>query len=145
MKNNKKLNEGCLKIFQLLILLYKDKADYESVVEIFKDEVNEQTTNNIQVHINKYINTLKIFGIKVRKEKNKYTLLSSIYSMKFTIDDLKSISLLTSTIQNFPNADLREKINDFLQDLQWRMTNEDKNKLNILNRSQIQDASFSGS
>ena len=142
MKNNKKLNEGCLKIFQLLILLYKDKADYESVVEIFKDEVNEQTTNNIQVHINKYINTLKIFGIKVRKEKNKYTLLSSIYSMKFTIDDLKSISLLTSTIQNFPNADLREKINDFLQDLQWRMTNEDKNKLNILNRSQIQDASF---
>ena len=142
MKNNKKLNEGCLKIFQFLKLLYEDKADYESVVEIFRDDVNEQSTNNIQVNINKYINTLKIFGIKIKKEKHKYTLLSSLYSMKFSIEDLKSISILTSTLQNFPDADLNENISQFIQSLQWRMTNEDKNKLNAFQNAQTQDFSF---
>ena len=117
MKNNKKLNEGCLKIFQLLKLLYEDKADYDNVVEIFKDEIEEQTTNNIQVNLNKYINTLKIFGIKIKKEKHKYKLLSSLYSMKFSIEDLKSISILVSSLQKFPEVELTEDIKEFVSSL----------------------------
>ena len=76
MKSSKKLNEGCIKIFKLLTLLYEDKAEYNDVVEIFMDESYDQTPNNLQVNINKYFNTLKIFGIKVKKKKNKYKLLS---------------------------------------------------------------------
>lgn len=50
---NKKLNRGCLKIFQLLKLLYEDNADYDSVVKIFKDETEGQSANTIQVNLNK--------------------------------------------------------------------------------------------
>ena len=77
-KTSLKLNDGCLKIFRLLNLLYEDKADYNSVVEIFKDDLNEQSTNNIQVVLNKYMNALKVFGIKLKKVKNKYKLQSSL-------------------------------------------------------------------
>ena len=142
MKNNKKLNEGCLKIFQLLKLLYEDKADYDNVVEIFKDEIEEQTTNNIQVNLNKYINTLKIFGIKIKKEKQKYKLLSSLYSMKFSIEDLKSISILVSSLQKFPEVELTEDIKEFVSSLELRMDNEDKNILNCLNKIFGEDFSF---
>ena len=142
MKNNKKLNEGCLKIFQLLKLLYEDKADYDNVVEIFKDEIEEQTTNNIQVNLNKYINTLKIFGIKIKKEKQKYKLLSSVYSMKFSIEDLKSISILVSSLQKFPEVELTEDIKEFVSSLELRMDNEDKNILNCLNKIFGEDFSF---
>ncbi len=142
MKNNKKLNEGCLKIFQLLKLLYEDKADYDNVVEIFKDEIEEQTTNNIQVNLNKYINTLKIFGIKIKKEKHKYKLLSSLYSMKFSIEDLKSISILVSSLQKFPEVELTEDIKEFISSLELRMNNEDKNILNCLNKIFGEDFSF---
>ena len=62
--------------------------------------------------------------------------------MKFSIEDLKSISILTSTLQNFPDADLNENISQFIQSLQWRMTNEDKNKLNAFQNAQTQDFSF---
>ena len=63
-KNNPKLNDGCIKMFKLLLLLYQDKADYESVKDIFKNDFDdEQSTNNIQVVLNKYLNTLKVFGI----------------------------------------------------------------------------------
>ena len=142
MKNNKKLNEGCLKIFHLLELLYNDKADYDSVVSIFKDEIDETSINTVQVNLNKYINTLKIFGIKIRKENNKFKLLSSLYAMNFDLDDLKAISLLASSINSFPDIDLTQDVNEFLQSLEARMNNEDKNTLNELKQNIPTDNSF---
>ena len=126
MKNTKKLNEGCLKIFRLLQLLYEDKAEYNDVIEIFMDESYDQTPNNLQVNINKYFNTLKIFGIKVKKEKNKFKLLSGLYSMYFTMDDLKSISLIMSYLNYFPEIDMTQNIEKFLESIEIRMNNEDK-------------------
>ena len=134
-KTSLKLNDGCLKIFRLLNLLYEDKADYNSVVEIFKDDLNEQSTNNIQVVLNKYMNALKVFGIKLKKVKNKYKLQSSLYSMNYTLDDLKSISILIKSVKTFPDEQITKDINDFLQSLLLRMDNYDKNKLNYLNQN----------
>lgn len=142
MKQSKKLNEGCIKVFNLLKLLHNDNADYESVIEIFRDETNEQTINNIQVNLNKFINTLKIFGIKIKKEKNQFKLLNSINTIKFTLEDLKSISILTEALQNFPDSELTEKANNFLQSVEKRMTNENKNTLNLLNQNSKHDFSF---
>ncbi len=142
MKNNKKLNDGCLKIFQFLKLLYEDKADYNSVINIFQEDIKETNTNTIQVILNKYINTLKVFGIKIKKENNKYQLLSSLYAMNFTIDDLKAISILSSSLNKFPDIDLTQDVNNFIQSLEARMNNDDKNKLNDLNKNLPIDNSF---
>ena len=82
-KDSQKLNDGCIKIFKLLELLYQDKADYQSVINIFIDDFNaDQTTNNIQVVLNKYLNTLKVFGLNVVKQIyfEKLTLFNSFYS-----------------------------------------------------------------
>ncbi|MBD5402872.1 hypothetical protein HDR58_08770 [bacterium] len=139
-KSNTKLNDGCLKIFELLNLLYEDKADYHKVISIFKDDVNEQSTNNVQVILNKYINTLKVFGIKVEKENNKFKLKSSLYSMPFSTNDLKSISILQKSIKDFPDNDISEILENFIETLMLRMDNHDKNKLN--NLTQNYDFSF---
>lgn len=133
--NNTKLNDGCIKIFKLLMLLYEDKADYNNVIEIFKDDLNEQSTNNIQVVLNKYINTLKVFGIKIKKEKNKYSLQSSLYSIGYSIDDLKAISILLNSVKDFPDSQITDEINEFINSLTLRMNNEDKNKLNKINKN----------
>ena len=142
MKNTKKLNEGCLKIFQLLKLLYEDEAEYNDVTEIFLDEEYDQTPNNLQVNLNKYINTLKIFGIKVKKERNKFKLLSGLYSMDFTLEDLKSISLIISYLNNIPDADMTKNIEDFLHLLEIRMNNEDRKTLSTMNSNPDYDFSF---
>ena len=100
-KNNPKLNDGRIKIFKLLLLLYQDKADYESVKDIFKNDFDdEQSTNNIQVVLNKYLNTLKVFGINVKKVNNQYKLLNNLYAMNFSEDDLKSINILSKNPSN---------------------------------------------
>ena len=142
MKDNKKLNEGCLKIFQLLELLYEDKADYNRVIAIFKDELADQTTNNIQVILNKNMNALKVFGIKVVKINNKYKLQSSLYSMPFTLNDLKAISILANCIKDFPDEEIDKNILSFINNIQFRMSNSDRNILNNLSQNSNYDFSF---
>lgn len=141
-KSNKKLNEGCLKIFHFLHLLYEDKAEYSKVVEIFNDEIKEPSANNIQVTLNKYINTLKVFGLKVEKEKSKYKLKSSIYKVPLNMADLKAISILANSIHNFQNPNLVQEVQNFLQQMELRMYNEDKNTLNSLITDNKYDFSF---
>lgn len=124
--NNEKLNNGCLKIFKFLNLLYEDKAYYEDVINIFKDEVNEQSDNNLQVVLNKHINTLKVFGIKIEKQNGKYILESSLFTMCLTKSDLKSISILSKAVENLPDDKCKKNIEDFIKAIQLRMNNDDK-------------------
>ena len=133
-KNNPKLNDGCIKIFKLLLLLYQDNANYEKVTDIFKNESNDkQSTNNIQVVLNKYMNTLKIFGIKIKKENNQYKLLNNLFSMDFSEDDLKSIIILANSIEKFPEENITTDIKNLISELKLRMDNTNKNKLDNMN------------
>ncbi len=145
-RENRKTNAAVLKIFEFLKLLYQDEATYERVVEIFKDEItknkSEINSNNIQVILNKYINTLKVFGIKIVKENNKYKLLSSLYSINFTGEDLKAISIILSSGENIPDKTLNENIKNFVSTLEVRMSHEDKNTLNCLMKNVNYDFSF---
>lgn len=135
-KDNQKLNDGCIKIFKLIKLLYEDKADYQSVIDIFIDDFNEdQTTNNIQVVLNKYLNTLKVFGLNVVKENNKFILKNGLYSIPFSNDDLISIGILTKLSENFPDKDISQNIQKLLQELNFRMDESHKNKLKNISKN----------
>lgn len=110
-------------------LLYEDKAEYSAVCNIFKEDIN-QTDNNIQVVLNKYMNALRVFGIKVVKNKNKFVMENSLYSLPFSLADLKSINLLSASCKDFPDNDTIQSVEKFLQNILIRMSNEDKNKMN---------------
>lgn len=130
------MNDGCIKIFKLIKLLYEDKADYQSVIDIFIDDFNEdQTTNNIQVILNKYLNTLKVFGLNVVKENNKFILKNGLYSIPFSNDDLISIGILTKLSENFPDKDISQNIQKLLQELNFRMDESHKNKLKNISKN----------
>ena len=141
-RKNTKLNEGCIKIFQLIKLLHEDRAYYRDVVEIFKDEATESSANNLQVILNKNLNALKVFGIKVEKTKNKYELLSNFCELKFSMDDLRSLNILLDSVKNFPDEELANEINDFVQSLYMRMNNEDKNILSSIQQNTNYDFKF---
>ena len=141
MRSRKKLNDGCLKIFHFLKLLYEDRAFYSDVIEIFKDEINEQSSNNIQVTLNKYINTLKVFGIKIKKEKNKYKLESSLYSVNLALEDLKALNVISSSAKNLPDEDLMGTIESFLKAVELRMNSEDKTTMSMISTNSY-DFSF---
>ena len=65
-KLSEKYNDSCIKIFTLLKLLLNGEVEYSEVMNIFAEEAS---TNNstFPVILNKYMNTIKIFGVKVKK------------------------------------------------------------------------------
>lgn len=132
-KLSDKINNGCINIFRFLILLYQNKADYDSVMEIFNSDIEERGDKNVaQVVLNKYINALRVFGIKINKVKNKFYLESSLYSVPFNDDDLKSLSIFINAVKNFPDKDISDNVNEFISNLLLRMNNSDRVKLNNL-------------
>ena len=126
-KINKKYNDSCVKLFEFIKMLYDDNADFKKVIELFSDGEYDGTSNT-HVTLNKYLNTLKIFGIKVKKENGKYKLLSSLYKIPFNYNDIKSIALLKKGEELLLNDKNKNCLEDIINSLEIRF---DENAQNI--------------
>lgn len=116
---SEKYNDSCIKIFSLLKLLIEDKADYTSVINIFADEAD--VNNSIfPVVLNKYLNTLKIFGIKVKKVKNKYHLLNMPFNIDLTADDVKAVQILKAAAEILSSVKNKEALYSFINSVEIR-------------------------
>ena len=92
---SEKYNEACIKVFDMLRLLSRGSARYEDIIELFNTE--ENTPNPAApVVLNKYLNTLKIFGINISKAKNIYHLQNSFFSINLDKNETSMLQLLKS-------------------------------------------------
>ena len=95
-KISEKYNEACIKVFDMLKLLSKGTAYYSDIIELFNPDENNPTAG-AHVILNKYLNTLKIFGINIYKSKNIYHLQNSFYSLNLAKNDIKMLQLLKTS------------------------------------------------
>lgn len=140
-KLSEKYNDSCIKIFTLLKLLLNGEVEYSEVMNIFAEEAS---TNNstFPVILNKYMNTIKIFGVKVRKVKNKYYLLNMPFNIDFSADDVKMVHLLKSAAEILPNAKNRETLKAFIKSIEMRYSEYAKSYANSLNSDAQLDLTF---
>lgn len=136
---NSKINNGCINTFKLLTLLYHDEADYDKVLNIFRSDVNEEEyldekklNNLLQVILNKHINALKVFGVKIHKKNSKFILDSNLYSVDYSLQDLKALSLILGASNQINDENISHHISDFKANMLIRMNADDKNKLDSL-------------
>ena len=140
-KLSEKYNDSCIKIFTLLKLLLNGEVEYSEVMNIFAEEAS---TNNstFPVIFNKYMNTIKIFGVKVKKVKNKYYLLNMPFNIDFSADDVKIVHLLKSAAEILPNTKNRETIKAFIKSIEMRYSEYAKSYANSLNSDVQLDLTF---
>lgn len=96
MENSTKQIESCIKMFALLKLLLEDNANFTQVVKVIADSRDAVSSDNggYSVTLNKYLNTLKIFGLNIKKEKGKYYLLNPLFKIDLTREELKAFNIL---------------------------------------------------
>ena len=116
---SEKYNDSCVKIFSLLKLLTSNTADYSSVINIFADEAGKNNST-IPVILNKYLNTLKVFGMNVKKEKNKYYLSNLPFIIEFSSDEVKSVQMLKAAVDLLPNQKSKDAFLSFLKSIEMR-------------------------
>ena len=117
-------------------MLYEDSAEFSDVINLLSDG-NYDGTSNTHVMLNKYLNALKIFGLKVKKIKKKYKMYSSLVKLNLDPNDLRSISILKKAGEILPEGTSKKNLNLFLENMELMMSDSaryfQENTENILN------------
>ena len=140
-KISEKYNDSCIKIFALISLFSKGTADFSEVIKLFADD-DGTISQKSNVILNKYMNTLEIFGIKIRKTKNKYYLLSMPFTISLNEEELYAVSLIKSAISILPDGKNKTNAIKFLAELEKKYDNDTKNLSKVVNSTRNFDLSF---
>lgn len=117
----KKTSDTSVRVLETLKFLYKNSASIQDIINYFEkfDPYNRIYTNEV---ILKYINTLKVFGFRFLKEKDKYVILNVPSQLNFDKNDLKAIYLIENFTKLLPEERIKTEINKFLQELEKRFS-----------------------
>lgn len=118
MQNNAKQVDSIHKTFALLNLLLKNNANFVEVVKTISPTADPISIDNSihSVNLNKYLNTLRLFGLNVKKEKGKYHLINPPYKIELTPTDIKALNNIKECAEKYPtsnNKTFEEFINSF--------------------------------
>lgn len=124
-KRPKKISDTSTRVLETLKLLVKNSASIQDIINYFEkiDPKNRIYTNEV---ILKYINTLKVFGFKFVKEKDKYVLVNPPNQLNFDEKDLRAICLIEKYSELIPEEKFRTEIAGFLQELERRFSEKTK-------------------
>ena len=118
-KLTEKYNDSCIKIFEFIKMLYNDNADFKKVINLFSNG-NYDGTSNTHVTLNKYLNTLKLSGIKIKKINHKYKMYSALTKINLNSQDLKSVAIIKEASALLPEGNNKKNIEKFINDLELR-------------------------
>ena len=134
-KLTEKYNDACIKLFEFLKMLYQGDVEFKRVINHFSDgEYNGKS--NTHVTLNKYLNAMKIFGIKVKKINGKYRMYNSPYKLKFDLDDLKSIKCLKQAGELLPDGKTKTNFESFIRALEIRFDESAQSICQVENSTQ---------
>lgn len=139
-----KYNDACIKLFEFIKMLYQGDVEFKDVINHFSDG-KYNGKSNTHVTLNKYLNTMRIFGIKVKKSNHKYKMLSSLYKLKFNIEDLRSIKLLKKAGELLPEGVTKNDFENFIHSLEIRYDESAQNILLVEKNLANMDLRFANS
>lgn len=110
MKDKTKQIDTIIKTFALLNLLLKDNADFTEVLKAISNNDTLLTSDNgtYNVMLSKYLNTLKLFGLDVKKEKGQYKLINPPYKLELSTSELNIFNTIKECAKNFQTAENKD-------------------------------------
>lgn len=121
MKKFKKTGDASVRVLETLKLLHQGSSSIQDIINHFEklDPNNRIYTNEV---ILKYINTIKVFGLRFVKNRDKYVLLNTPSQFDFSEKELKVIYLIEKFSALIPEEKVKSEINAFLQELEKRFS-----------------------
>lgn len=120
-----KICDTSIRVLQTLKFLSENSASIQDIISYFEkiDPNNRIYTSEV---ILKYINTLKVFGFRFKKEKDKYVLLNMPVQFDFVGKDLSAIYIIEKVARILPESEINVEITKFLQDLEQHFSDNTK-------------------
>ena len=144
MKNklNEKYNTSCVKLFEFIEMLYKGDVEFKTVIEHFS-EGKYDGTSNTHVTLNKYLNAMKIFGLKVQKINHKYNISTPLYSINFNVEDIQSFNKLKKAATMLPDGKVKNDFKAFVKAIEVRFDEKTRDASDSMKSNVVLDLDFS--
>lgn len=117
LQKTSKYCETSVRVIETLLLLLNNKLSTNDILNYFRNIYPESKINNKEV-ILKYLNTLKVAGYEIQKDKEKYFINTSPKQIKFSQRELEAKIFLENIIAQFPNTKNKIKIQKLLQNIE---------------------------
>lgn len=117
--------DSFLKIYALLKLLLEDNANFAQAISVISDDGLPISSDNSihSVTLSKYLNTLKILGLNVKKEKGKYHLLNPLYKVDLSQEELNSFMFIKEFALNLKDDEKTEQeFEKFIKSIELRLS-----------------------
>lgn len=133
MSRKSKYNDTSVRVVETLKILSKKPSSVQDIVKIFAKNISSEKffTNEVVL---KYINTLKVAGFKINKEKDKYVLHNNLVQFDFSEQELAALKILESFVQNIPEESKKTELHKFIHDIEDRFSNETRLKASKIDR-----------
>lgn len=146
MASKTKKIDSCIKMFALLKLLQEDNANFNQVISVIsdsKDGIPASDNNIYSVTLNKYLNTLKLFGLNVKKEHGKYHLINPTYKIELLPEELKGFNIIKDFINTQSDEENSKKeFNKFIKAFELRLSEQTQMKAKQIESENQADFSF---
>lgn len=121
-----KNSDTSIRVLETLKFLATNEASVQDIINHFEkiDPNNRTYTSEV---ILKYINTLKVFGYKFIKAKDKYVLLNFPDKIDLNKENLETIYAMEQLVDVFHEEKIKKDVNIFFQNLERRFS--DKTRL----------------
>ncbi len=140
-KSTKKCNDSCVKLFQFIKRLYDEDVDFKWVINHFSGGAYDGTSNT-HVTLNKYLNAMKIYGIKIKKAKGQYRMLNPLYKIKLNRNDVKSVNILKNACNLLSTGKNKENCEKFIRAVEIRYDEAAQSLSKISDNTNSLDLSF---
>ena len=106
-----KIAGSSLRVLELLKALAQKPLSTSDLLRIIEEKDEKLFRKEI---VNKYLNTLKLLGLKIKKIDRKYTLLTNIEKIDLSKTDLSLLKFIEKYTQKINSPIFRKNISDIL-------------------------------
>jgi predicted DNA-binding transcriptional regulator YafY len=128
-------------MFEFIKMLYNGDVEFKKVIDHFSNG-DYDGTSNTHVTLNKYLNALKIFGVKIKKIHGKYKMLSPLYKIKLDLSDVKSVNIMKEACRQLPEGKNRANCEEFLRAIEIRYDEAAQSLTQIADNTQNLNLAF---
>lgn len=121
MKKVKKIGDASVRVLETLKFLSQKSSTVQEILKNF-EKIDPNSRIYTSEVILKYINTLKVFGFRFIKEKDKYVLLNMPSQIELNENRIQALLLIENALSKFPEEEVKREVRLFLQNLERRFS-----------------------
>ena len=119
----KKIAKSSIRVLELLKVLTKSPLTTDELLNAIEEKADKVYRKEVVI---KYLNTLKLFGIKIAKENGRYCLLENIEKINFDKTDLSLMKFLEKYAQKTGSESLSSNLHEIFKKAEMSFSSQTK-------------------